>query len=104
MVTRSCASSGARVNSGRGGVARPRLAPASARHKEAAAVASGDRDASTLVRRAGGRVGATSQSAWWSGAMPIVSSVRGPSRGVFVSARALSGGGDDDVDDDDRLE
>ena len=99
MVTRSCASSGARVNSGRGGVARPRLAPASARHKEAAAVASGDRDASTLVRRAGGRVGATSQSAWWSGAMPIVSSVRGPSRGVFVSARALSGGGDDDVDD-----
>ena len=32
--------------------------------------------------------------------MPIVSSVRGPSRGVFVSARALSGGGDDDVDDD----
>ena len=29
--------------------------------------------------------------------MPIVSSVRGPSRGVFVSARALSGGGDDDA-------
>lgn len=101
-VTRSCASTRAQVRDGRSVAARLRLAPASARHrhKEAAAVATRNRDAS-LACVAGGCAGATSHTTWWSSVAPIVPYVRGPSRGVFISARALgdaSGGGDDDDD------
>ena len=104
-VTRSCASTRAQVRDGRSVAVRLRLAPASARHrhKEAAAVVTRNRDAS-LACLAGGCAGATSHATWWSGIAPIVPYVRGPSRGVFISARALgdaSGGGDDDDDDDD---